>query len=297
MLSTGSTFQAISTPVIGALSFPSYSLTEQAAIADFLNAETAKIDTLISEQERLVDLSVERRASLIKHVVARGLEEDAPTRPSTLRWTDRIPTHWSVANLRRYSAMKTGHTPSRSNPEFWEDCNIPWFTLADVWQIRDGRTTYLGETENCISELGLRNSSAELLPAGTVVLSRTASVGFAGIMPRPMATSQDFWNWVCADELAPEYLVYVFRAMSDEFNALMIGSTHKTIYRHVAGAIRIPIPPLDEQLAIAEYLDAQTAKIDNLVSETRRFVDLARERRYALVHAAITGDIDIREAG
>jgi type I restriction enzyme, S subunit len=175
--------------------------------------------------------------------------------------------------------MKTGHTPSRSNPEYWLDCAIPWFTLADVWQLRDGKRMYIESTENQISQLGLENSAAELLPARTVVLSRTASVGFSGIMKQPMATSQDFWNWICGPRLVPEFLVYVFRAMRGEFQALMIGSTHKTIYQPVAAAIRIPVPPIEEQRLLAEFLDRETAQIDALIEEQRRLIELLHERR------------------
>lgn len=84
-----------------------------------------------------------------------------------------LPSGWRRGNIRRFATMKTGHTPSRSVPEYWRNASIPWFTLADVWQLRDGQRVYLGETTNKISELGLANSAAELLPPGTVVLSRT----------------------------------------------------------------------------------------------------------------------------
>ncbi|OBH03505.1 hypothetical protein A5695_10280 [Mycobacterium sp. E1747] len=274
--------------------FPVPPLTEQRAIADFLDRETARIDTLICEQNQLVELLHERRQAVLERCVTRGLDEHAPLRPSTLGWTPYVPEHWTVANIRRFAAMKTGHTPSRSVAEYWVDCDIPWFTLADVWQLRDSTRTYLGESSSMISKLGLENSAAELLPAGTVVLSRTASVGFTGIMPTAMATSQDYWNWVCGPRLLPEYLVYVFRAMRNEFQALMIGSTHKTIYQPVAAAIRIPVPPLDEQRRIAAHLDEQTSKIDTLIAETRKFIELARERRSALINAAVTGQIDVR---
>lgn len=94
--------------------------------------------------------------------------------------------------------------------------------------------------------------------------------------------------------LLPEYLVYVFRAMRSEFQALMIGSTHQTIYQPIAAAIRIPVPPIDEQRSIAAYLDEQTSKIDMLIAETKVFVELSRERRTALITAAVTGQIDVR---
>jgi type I restriction enzyme, S subunit len=269
---------------------------QQCVIADYLDRETAKIDTLIEEQRRLIEMLRERRAALVERTVARGLDSTVETKPSQLAWTDVVPAHWVVANIRRFATMKTGHTPSRSNPDYWVDCRIPWFTLADVWQLRDGRRTYLGDTANSISELGLANSAAELLPARTVVLSRTASVGFTGIAPRPMATSQDFWNWVCGPSLLPEFLVWTFRAMRHEFDSMMIGSTHKTIYQPVAASIRIPVPPFDEQRRIVDYLDEQTSKIDMLIAETEGFVELSRERRAALITAAVTGQIDVREA-
>jgi len=194
-----------------------------------------------------------------------------------------LPVGWRRANIRRYASMKTGHTPSRSNFEYWENVTIPWFTLADVWQIRDGRRTYLGETASKISELGLANSAAELLPAGTVVLSRTASVGFSGVMPIAMATSQDFWNWVCGPDLLPEYLNYQFKAMASQLRSLNMGSTHQTIYQGDAAAIQITVPPLDEQRAIADYLDRETARIDALIEEQQQLIELLRERRVAVV--------------
>ncbi|HPZ95752.1 MAG TPA: restriction endonuclease subunit S, partial [Mycobacterium sp.] len=270
---------------------------EQRAIADYLDRETARIDALMEEQQRLIELLRERRQSVIESAAGRGLDGAATTKASGLSWVTAVPAHWLVANIRRFASMKTGHTPSRSKPDYWVDCTIPWFTLADVWQLRDGKRTYLlDETANRISPKGLENSAAELLPAGTVVLSRTASVGFSGVMPVPMATSQDFWNWVPGDELDSIYLMWVLRAMQREFRALMIGSTHQTIYQPTAAAIRIPVPPLDEQRRIAAYLDEQTAKIDILIAETERFVELSRERRSALITAAVTGQIDVRAA-
>jgi type I restriction enzyme S subunit len=183
--------------------------------------------------------------------------------------------------------MKTGHTPSRSKPEYWEDVTIPWFTLADVWQIRDGRRVYLGDTANRISELGLANSAAELLPAGTVVLSRTASVGFSGVMPTPMATSQDFWNWICGPELLPEYLNYQFKAIAPALRAFNMGSTHQTIYKRDATGIEIVVPPLDLQRAIADYLDRETARIDTLVEEQQRLIELLDERQAAVIESEV----------
>ncbi|MGC9671423.1 restriction endonuclease subunit S [Planosporangium sp. 12N6] len=206
--------------------------------------------------------------------------------------TATIPSHWKSGNIRRFAQMKSGHTPSRSVPAYWENTDIPWFTLADVWQLRDGKQIYLGDTANKINELGLANSAAELLPAGTVVLSRTASVGFSGIMPRPMATSQDFWNWVCGPELLPEYLNYQFKSMTAEFKSLNMGSTHQTIYQKDAATLQIVVPPLEEQRAIADYLDRETARIETLIEEQQRLIEMLRGRRKAVVEQAVFSGLE-----
>lgn len=203
-------------------------LSIQQCIARFLDEKTARIDALIEKKQALLARLAEKRQALITRAVTKGLNPDVPMQPSGLDWVDQIPAHWQSGNIRRFAVMKTGHTPSRSVSEYWDDCTIPWFTLADVWQIRDGTRWYLEETSEQISEVGLANSAAELLPPGTVVLSRTASIGFSGIMPVPMATSQDFWNWVCGPKLTSKYLLLLFRAMTDEFALSTDGSTHKT---------------------------------------------------------------------
>ncbi|NML19152.1 hypothetical protein HHL10_29720 [Azohydromonas sp. G-1-1-14] len=169
--------------------------------------------------------------AVVTQAVTKGIAANVLLRASCVPWVNRIPAHWDSGNIRRFAAMKTGHTPSRAEPEYWEGCDIPWFTLADVWQIRDESITYLGDTKEKISGLGLANSAAELLPAGTVVLSRTASVGYSGVMPVAMATSQDFWNWVPGERLVSEYLLLQFRAMRQEFERLTMGSLIKPYTR------------------------------------------------------------------
>ena len=187
--------------------------------------------------------------------------------------------------------MKTGHTPTRTEAAYWDDCTIPWFTLADVWQLRDGTRWYLEETSENISELGLANSAAELLPAGTVVFSRTASIGFSGIMPQPMATSQDFWNWVCGPRLTPEYLLLLFRSMVQKFEESTSGSTHKTIYQGVAAGLQICVPPLEEQHAISTFVFCHMKEIDEVIRRVRDSVDRLAEYRAALITAAVAGKL------
>lgn len=268
----------------------------QREIVSFLDQETAKIDALIAKQDALVGVLRERRESAVMAAVT-GAIVPGPKRDSGVRWIGEVPADWQVGNIRRFAEMHSGHTPSRQVPEYWEDCTVPWFTLADVWQLRDDTRIHLGETSEQISDLGLRNSSAELLPAGTVALSRTASVGFSGIMPRPMATSQDFWNWVCGPDLLPEFLLRVFRAMRREMRSLMAGSTHQTIYKTDAASFVIPVPPLEEQREVVQHLEQDLGRMDALVEKAIGLVAMLRERRAALITAAVTGKLDVSTYG
>ena len=207
-----------------------------------------------------------------------------------------MPAHWSVPRIKTVCRVDTGHTPSRKVAAYWEDCTIPWFTLADVHQLRGDRRKYVFETSECVSELGIANSSARRLPAGTVILSRTASVGFSGILDRDMATSQDFMAWVPGPSVVGEFLLYVLRAMRPEFRRLMHGSTHNTIYMPTLHAFRMPLPPRDEQSALVRHLDEATSTLDSAIDTASRETELIEAYRITLVADVVTGKVDVRDA-
>lgn len=267
---------------------------EQSQIAAFLDRETAKLDELVEEQRQLIELLKEKRQAVISHAVTKGLNPSAPMKGSGVNWLGEVPAHWQVSPIGKAAKLESGHTPSRSRPEYWEDCVHPWFGLADVWQIRDGTRDYVEVTKERVSDLGLANSSARMLPAGTVMLSRTASVGFSAISAVPMATTQDFANWICGENLLPEYLLFSLRSMRPEFDRLMMGSTHNTIYMPEIAKLTIAVPPLQEQHEIVEFVKDQRKTLDDLSSAATTAMSLLRERRSALISAAVTGKIDVR---
>ncbi|WP_433496013.1 restriction endonuclease subunit S [Micromonospora sp. CA-248089] len=210
-------------------------------------------------------------------------------------------SRWPTVPIRYVAKLGTGHTPSRQKPEYWKDCDVPWVTLADVWQLRDGTLDYVHDTKEKISEIGLANSSAVIHPAGTVILSRTASVGFSAIMGKDMATSQDFATWTCGHQLDSKYLLYVLRAMAPDLRRVAAGSTHKTIYMPDIEELRTPLPSLDEQRRIAGFLDAEMSRIEVIARVRARQIDLLAERRESAAREALAevlGDVvELRRAG
>ncbi|MET8004222.1 restriction endonuclease subunit S [Nonomuraea glycinis] len=270
-------------------------LDEQRHIADFLDAETARIDRAAALQEAVKLALLERRAAVVFNAVTGTSFQDQI--PSTLAWVETIPAHWQGVKLGHFARMGSGHTPSRSKPEWWVNCTIPWITTGEVSQVRDDRREVLTETRERISELGMANSSAELHPKDTVVLCRTASAGYSAVMGENMATSQDFVTWTCGPRLDPFYLLWCLRAMrSDLLGRLAMGSTHKTIYVPDLQMLRIPLPPLHEQQQIVGSIREANTAIDTAVDVIDRQLALLTERRQALITAAVTRQIDVTTA-
>ncbi|MEU2041359.1 restriction endonuclease subunit S [Nocardia niwae] len=197
-------------------------------------------------------------------------------------------SRWPTAPIRLVARLGSGHTPSRKVYEYWENCTIPWVTLADVWQLRNGGVDVISTTKEKISELGMANSSAALHPPGTVILSRTASVGFSAMLGADMATSQDFATWTCGHRLDPKFLLHVLRGMAPDLKRVSMGSTHKTIYMPDIEQLRTPLPPLEEQRRIADFLDAETSRIDLLIEKTIRQRELLVERGREQMRIATT---------
>jgi type I restriction enzyme S subunit len=172
------------------------------------------------------------------------------------------PPGWLWTALSDVAQLESGHTPSRKHPEYWNE-GIPWIGIRDAVD-NHGRQIY--ETYQHVSQLGLENSSARLLPPGTVCLSRTASVGYVVVMGTTMATSQDFVNWVCGPGLEPEYLKYVLLAENESLLRFASGTTHQTIYYPEAKAFHALLPPVDLQRAIARILGA----LDDMIELNRK---------------------------
>jgi type I restriction enzyme S subunit len=169
---------------------------------------------------------------------------------------------WRWVPLIEVARLESGHTPSRSHPEWWGG-DIPWLALPDIRAV-DGRT--VTETVEHTNADGIANSAARVLPAGTVALSRTASVGFVTKFGRPMATSQDFVNWVCGPGLDPDFLLHLLIRSRAAIRALASGATHKTVYYPTVKSFQVCIPDVDEQRRIVAMLEARLRSVNEIGS-------------------------------
>jgi type I restriction enzyme, S subunit len=234
-------------------------------------AEQCKIAAILSS----VDETIEKTEAVIAQldVVKMAMLEELLTRGTRSRKLEPIaeewrlgrvlpgitmkPEGWQLVRLTDVAKLESGHTPSRRHPEYW-DGGVPWVSLHDTGAL-DGPE--ISETAQTVSDLGIANSSARLLPRGTVVFSRTATVGKSTVLGREMSTSQDFANYVCGPRVHNRYLMHLLRFMQTEWARLMAGSTHQTIYMPVFRDLQILLPEVREQERIAEVADAVEAGI------------------------------------
>jgi type I restriction enzyme S subunit len=267
---------------------------EQRAITMFLDRETARIDGLVAKKERLIELLQEKRGALITRAVTKGLDPTVPMKDSGVEWLGQTPAHWGADRIKWAARMESGHTPDKKVDAYWQGGTIPWVSLADTSQLRE--VDYILDTAVRTTADGIAHSSARILPPGTVVFSRDATVGLCAITNVDMAVSQHFIGWVCSQKLLPEYLLLVFRSMAEELERLTMGATVRTIGMPDVTRLVTPIPPVLEQQQIVEYVHRHRSQIDNLVAKVRDAVDRLRELRTALISAAVTGKIDVRAA-
>lgn len=234
--------------------------TEQQKIADCLNS----LDELITAQARKVEALKTHKKGLMQQIFPR----EGETQPR-LRFPEfEASADWESKRLEDLARRGSGHTPSKSKPEYYEG-DIKWVSLADSKRLDAG---LIYETATSISVQGIKNSSAVLHPVGTVLISRDAGVGKSAVMAMPMAVSQHFIVWICHDQLLLNwFLYYVLQEMKPIFERNATGSTIKTIGLPFFKELQIAVPSLREQKRIADCLGsldalitAATQELDNL---------------------------------
>lgn len=200
--------------------------------------------------------------------------------------SDPAPPGWEWRKLLDVARLESGHTPSRRHPEYWEKGDIPWLALPDIRAL-DCRVAM--KTSEMTNALGIANSSARLLPANTVALSRTASVGFVTIFGRPMATSQDFVNWICGEHLHAKFLLWLLRSARGFIRDVSTGAIHKTVYMDVLERFHVCLPDPSVQASIVAHLDEAFEQTESLRTGLAAQMEAVSALPAAYLRAAFAG--------
>lgn len=181
-------------------------------------------------------------------------------------WLECLPEHWKIERIKDVCEKITGGgTPKTSISEYWQDGEITWISPTDFGKQKG--TKYISTSEKKITDLGVLKSSATLLPEGTVIMSSRASIGEPKIAGKEVTTNQGFISYITNHKLHNNYLFYCIECqLGDYFLNIASGTTFMEISRRLASIEYIPLPPLQEQKAIADYLDKATAKIDRIIA-------------------------------
>jgi type I restriction enzyme, S subunit len=280
--------------------FPTPPRDEQTLIASFLDRETAKIDGLVGEQRRLIELLKEKRQAVISHAVTKGLNPHAPLKPSGIEWLGEVPEHWEVMRVKHITrSIEQGWSPQCEG--FPVESDNEWGVLK-VGCVNGG---IFNRDENKVLPSDLEPIPALAISCGDLLISRANTRELVG---RAAVAEQDYPNLLLCDKLyrlrlKPELGLPMFLSLYLSSNAargpIELGATGASasmvnIGQSIILELEIAIPPIDEQRSIVAALGRETTKLDALTAEAERAIELLQERRTALISAAVTGKIDVR---
>jgi type I restriction enzyme S subunit len=285
----------LNTDTVGGIQVALPPLPEQIQIAAFLDRECGKLDALQAKQERLIELLKEKRQALISHAVTRGLDPTAKLKPSGIEWLGEVPDHWRVVALKHLVARPIIDGPHESPQKL--DEGIPFVSAESISKgfiDFDKIWGYISHEDH------LKYSRRYKPRFGDIFLVK---LGATTGTPAIVETDLDFNIWVPLAAIRPKrgiesrFIFHVLR--SDNLKrAYELGwtyGTQQTLGLNTISNIRITLPPFAEQRAIVAHLDEKCGKIDQLKAKAERGIELLKERRSALISAAVTGKIDVRE--
>jgi len=209
------------------------------------------------------------------------------TRDSGIEWIGEIPEGWTVGQLRRFVSVLNGATPRSGEPLYW-DGEIAWATPEDLSQIAGAELT---STNRTLSLSGYESCGTTLVPSGSVILSTRAPIGLVAVAGIPLCTNQGCKTLTPNRDTDSYYLYYELLAFFQELQSLGKGTTFLELAAEQLKALCIVSPPLAQQRTIADFLDHETSRIDQLKSLNQRQIELLKEKRQALITAAVTGKI------
>ncbi|MDW2308114.1 restriction endonuclease subunit S [Vibrio sp. 1159] len=282
-LGRGTTFLELSTDELANYRVPNPSIQEQQKIANFLDHETAKIDTLITKQEKLIELLKEKRQAVISHAVTKGLNPDAPMKDSGVEWLGEVPEHWKACPLKTISKFRQGKL---HEPYIHEDGKFICVNSRFV-------STEGEKFKYCSKNLSPVENEDILMVMSDLPNGRALAKALFVQGDNNFALNQRVCA-ITATEIDARFLYYQLNR-NEYFLSFDDGCNQTNLSNYVFKNFPALVPYKAEQCEIAEYLDRQTESFDRLVEIANRQIELMKERKTALISAAVTGKIDVRD--
>ena len=273
-------------------------LSEQRAIGAFLDDETARIDALVAKKERLIELLQEKRTALISHAVTKGLEPEVPMKDSHVEWLGEIPAHWAVVRLKQASQTQGGFAFSSDS---FQNEGVPIIRMNNIRRgALDFENVVRIPEHECKEEFALNEGDIIYGLSGSI--GSTGSLGNFAVVRKgdtPAQLNQRVARFrPVIDQITDGFLVGVLQTtvFYEQVISYTTGTAQFNVSTNEIGNVSLALPSIEEQRIIAAFLDSETAKIDSLVAKVREAIDRLKELRTALISAAVTGKIDVRQA-
>ena len=267
--------------------FPSY--PEQQKIAQFLDDKTAKIDQAVALAEKQIALLKEHKQILIQNAVTRGLNPDVPLKDSGVEWIGQVPEHWEVKKITHiFPNIGSGTTPNSSDPNFYEG-NINWLQTGDL---TDG---YIYKTSKTITHKALKTySTLKIYPKNSLVIAMYgATIGKVGLLQIETTTNQACCVLSAALNIEMKFIFYLFQGIKESLVAMSYGGGQPNISQEKIKSLKLPFPNMSEQQRIADYLDTQTAKINQAIALKTAHIEKLKEYKSVLINDVVTGKVRV----
>lgn len=274
---------------VGKLHIPIPPIDEQKVIAEYLDEVTGKIDALVDEKQAQVDELRAYRTSLITETVTHGLNPDAPLRPSGIDWLGDIPQHWETSKLKYIGEARNGLT----------------YSPDDICEQGKGvlvlRSSNIQNEQLCLEDNVYVSKEVDelMMKEGDILIcSRNGSaslVGKCAIIPKGVNASFGAFMMRYRSIINKRFTLYLVRTTLAQHKAQFATSTINQLTNAMIGNMQVAVPPLAEQQSIADFLDAKTAKIDELIGELTKQIDELTEYKQAVITEAVTGKVDVRD--
>ena len=282
----GSTHPGLTSEFHNRVVVPRPSKSQQKAIADYLDRETTRLDALVAAKERVIDLLAEKRRALITHAVTRGINPDTPLRDSGVRWLGDIPAHWEIERAKWLFVERDERSGARDEE---------LLTVSHITGVTSRSEKHVNMFEPATT------TGYKLCVAGDLVVNTLwAWMGAMGVSPVDGIVSPAYHVYVPGPRLEPSYIDALVRlpVFAQEVTRYSkgVGSSRLRLYPEGLFEVSLPVPPLREQQEIVAQIGFKTSQLDHLLSATETSITLLKERRSALIAAAVTGQTDIGRA-